>query len=243
MIERWLVAVRDHPNRPPPLQCHVLTCLALRLDWATGRGFASTLTLIKDASAEERTVRRATRWGRDTGFVVRIRRGHRIDAERTAASIWQLTMPGYPQAESQPATGGLLGTQPANGADPTGQSAQPNRPAAQHYQESSKSQPSSSSPAGHRDLLALDPTVTERETNEVIRILALRGARSPIAVLHKEIAHGNGYVLITEARHWLDRASWQQEETHVRPPRLTCPTCGRVPATGHAPSCSAGDPL
>jgi hypothetical protein len=91
MIERWLVAIRDHPERPAPAQCHVLTMLALRMDWTTGSGFASILQLTADATASKATVKRATKWARDTGFLIQTRRGHRIDAERSAASEWQLT--------------------------------------------------------------------------------------------------------------------------------------------------------
>lgn len=151
MIERWLVAIRDHPNRPPLAQSHVLWCLALRVDWHTGRGFASVQMLAADSGVEERTVRRATKWGRDTGFVLRTRRGHRINAETSIASEWCLTLPSYPQAESQPDTGDLL-------ANPTGQNGQPNRTLeapnrtpAQHHQESSVLQKSSSSTRASRE--------------------------------------------------------------------------------------------
>ena len=48
---KWMAAVRDHPGRPSPMQCHVLNCLALRMDWQTGAGFASTGTLATDAAA------------------------------------------------------------------------------------------------------------------------------------------------------------------------------------------------
>jgi len=78
VIERWLVAVRDHPDRPPMAQRYVLACLALRMDWLTGRGFASTGQLAADSDAEERTIRRATGWARDTGLLLRTRRGHRL---------------------------------------------------------------------------------------------------------------------------------------------------------------------
>ncbi len=124
--------IRDHPDRPPALQRLVLYCLALRMDWETGCGFASTETLAADASAEERTVRRATRWGRQADLLLQTRRGHYISPETSVASEWQLTGPGYPQDRTQPATGGRL-------ADPTGQNGRPNRPVAQHHQYSSTS--------------------------------------------------------------------------------------------------------
>jgi hypothetical protein len=137
VIEKWLVAIRDHPNRPPALQQLVLDRLALRMDWYTGRGFASTQMLMDDASAGEHTVRRATKWARQAELLLRTRRGHYIGGEtEKIASEWLLT---------QPATGDLLGsTQPANGSDPTGQSAPPNRAAQMHHQESSTSSTSPS---------------------------------------------------------------------------------------------------
>src|SRR5262245_23633090 len=109
------------------MQRYVLTCLALRMDWGTGRGFASARQLGADADANERTVRRATSWARGDGYLVQVKRGHYISAERTAATVWQLT---------QPDTGVLL-------EKPTGQNGQANRTAQQanrtpepDYQES-----------------------------------------------------------------------------------------------------------
>jgi hypothetical protein len=77
-------------------------------------------------------------------------------------------------------------------------------------QISSHSAKSSISARARRKLAAIDPSVTETETTQVLEILAQRGARSPVAVLHTEIADGNGYALIYEARHRIDRAEWQQ---------------------------------
>ncbi len=113
MIERWLIAIRDHPARPPLAQSHVLTMLALRMNWATGRGFASARQLGQDAGVSEPTVHRATRWGRDSGYLLRTRRGHRVSADRILASEWRLT---------QPITGERL-------EKPTDQNGRPNRSA------------------------------------------------------------------------------------------------------------------
>ena len=77
-IEYWLIAVRDHPYRPPPRQRLVLTCLALRVDPETGRGFASVRTLARDAGVGERTVKQATAWARRSGLLVTSKRGHRL---------------------------------------------------------------------------------------------------------------------------------------------------------------------
>lgn len=102
MIERWLTAIRDDPARPPAAQCHVLTMLALRMDWKTGRGFASMLQLGGDADASKATVKRSTKWARDTGYLIQTRRGHYISKERTAASEWQLTQGLTPEPLDKP---------------------------------------------------------------------------------------------------------------------------------------------
>lgn len=118
MIERWLVAVRDHPDRPSALQRYVLACLALRMDWKTGCGYASARQLGADADASEPTVHRATRWARDNGLAVQTRRGHRVTSERTIASEWRLT---------QPLTGDLL-EKPTNQNGHANRSAGPTQP-------------------------------------------------------------------------------------------------------------------
>jgi hypothetical protein len=139
MIERWLVAIRDHPERPAPLQCHVLTMLALRMDWKTGTGYASTGQLMTDAKVAESTVRRATSWARKTGLLIQTRRGHRLGSGQVAASEWKLT---------QPVTGErLTSSQPVNGAISTGQQNGLNRSVGMHHQELSSSRTSSSSRA------------------------------------------------------------------------------------------------
>jgi hypothetical protein len=117
VIERWLMEVRDHPKRPPALQRHVLTMLALRMDWYTGRGSATVKTLMADADASKNTVKRATKWARDAGLVVQTRRGHRISAEVTVPSEWQLTQGLTP--------GTLASTQGPNGRDPRSQPGPP----------------------------------------------------------------------------------------------------------------------
>jgi len=96
----WLAIVRDHPERPGPMQCHVLTMFALRLDWSTGQGFCSEAQLMADADASGRTVRRAMLWARSRELTVRTRRGHRLGNGRVVASEWRLL--------SQPARSDLL---------------------------------------------------------------------------------------------------------------------------------------
>lgn len=113
MIEPWLQAIRDHPRRPPAMQRHVLTMLALRMDFSTGQGFASTGQLMADADAGESTVRRATTWARSAGLLVQVQRGHRRGDGTVSASQWRIsTGRGRPVeilnrsiASSQPVTG------------------------------------------------------------------------------------------------------------------------------------------
>lgn len=95
-MERWLVAIRDDPRRPPSRQVHVLAMLALRMNWETGSGFASGQQLAADADADERTVRRATRWAREAGYVMQTRRGHRMGNGGVVASEWKLSQPDTP---------------------------------------------------------------------------------------------------------------------------------------------------
>jgi hypothetical protein len=58
-----------------------------------------------------------------------------------------------------------------------------------------------------RQLPDIDPDTTPEEVAEVLAILGERGAREPAAVLRAEIDNGNGYKLLGEARHRLDRGA------------------------------------
>jgi hypothetical protein len=112
----WLTALRDHPQRPPVAQRMALHALALRMDWQTGTGYASTAQLAADADCGERTVRGATGWARAAAMLVQTRRGHRVTAERVTASEWRLTLPD----ESQPDTAVRLGPEPTGSGLPGG---------------------------------------------------------------------------------------------------------------------------
>jgi hypothetical protein len=164
MIERWLAAVRDHPDRPAALQRHVLTMLALRLDWTTGSGFASVRDIAADADASDHTVKRATGWARSdkVGLLMRTRRGHRLGNGGAVASEWRLTLPADDQ--SLGATRGTLTSQGANGAGlkvPTGASQSANGAT---HQESSTSQSSSSGrPSAAETIRAAVPRATDDE--------------------------------------------------------------------------------
>lgn len=149
MIERWLVAIRDHPNRPPAHQRHVLTMLALRMDWTTGRGYVGTRDLMADADVCRNTVMRATSWARQEQLLMRTRRGHYINAQTTIASEWWLTRP---QDQSQGLPTETLGqSQGLNGSHPKSLSGQPKVSVGTTHQESSTSMSSTSARGGRAD--------------------------------------------------------------------------------------------
>jgi len=124
----WMRAVRDALPKPGPRSSRlvVLFCLALRMR-PDGTGFCSQPQLAEDAEVHATTVRRHLTWARDTGYLVRTRRGHRLGNGTKIASEYAL---------SQPSTGALLstasteqmaglnradgGSQPSTGARPRG---------------------------------------------------------------------------------------------------------------------------
>jgi hypothetical protein len=203
MIERWLTAVRDHPDRPAALQRHALTMLALRLDWATGRGFASMRDIAADADASDHTVKRATSWARSdkVGLLLCTRRGHRLGNGTTVASEWQLTMPEGDQ--SLGATGGTLTSQGANGTRlkvPTGA---PQGASGATHQESSTSQPSSSAPAAADAIRAAVPGATDNEIEIYLANIAKERAPANLAryvAAMKAASHVTGLAAIRAER-------------------------------------------
>ncbi len=215
MIERWLTAIRDHPQRPAAMQCHVLTMLALRLNWESGTGFCSTTQLMTDADASKSTVMRATSWARRSELLLRTRRGHRVSADVVIASEWQLT---------QGVTADTLAvTQGVNGSNPRCQQDRPKVSAETHHQESSTSEPS---PSLARALSALQDAghdVTEREAGAILQNLAANGARDSLAVLRSIIKDGRAAEIIIEA---------QQAQAAILP--AAAELCGRCGGTGHA---------
>ena len=191
----WMTAVRDHPDRPPAMQRHVLLCLALRMDWRSGTGWASALQLAADAGVSEHTARRATVWGRrpcscggaecaEHGLLHRTSRGHRRGDGTAAASGWELALP------PQPATDGRLRpSQPASGAVSTGQWPA-SLPATGH--RPSRPGPSRPGPSAARELAAATirlayPDATDDEIGIIITERESSGARSVGAVLTHEL--------------------------------------------------------
>lgn len=137
------------------MQRHVLTMLAVRLDWATGAGFAGIRDLQADADASKSTVMRATSWARDQGLLLRTRRGHYISAQTTIATQWQLTKP--VDNPTQGVSRDLLAqSQGVNGSNPKSQWTRPKVSVGTTHQESSTSKSSSSARA--QRLEDQDPT-------------------------------------------------------------------------------------
>jgi hypothetical protein len=127
VIESWLKAIRDHPDRPPATEQVVLERLALRLDWVTGKGFCSVQQLMEDTPAGKRTVLRALAWAQSEPVAIleQTRRGGRRGAGYTLASEWALAVP-----ESQGAADGTLRLVPKvpDEAPQGASSAPPSRP-------------------------------------------------------------------------------------------------------------------
>lgn len=88
----WMRAVRDAAEHPPGARLAVLWALALRMR-KDGGGFASQRQLADDTGVDERTARRAVKWGQDAGYLVRTRRGHRLSNEKSLANEYQLVVP------------------------------------------------------------------------------------------------------------------------------------------------------
>jgi hypothetical protein len=129
----------------------VLLMLALRLDWATGTGYASTAQLCADTGASEITVRRALAWARKAGLLNRTRRGHRLGNGRAVASEWALALPSQPvtkkglSQDSQPVTkAGLRNLNRSVEASQPVSPAPPSRPSTSRppYQGSALAEPS-----------------------------------------------------------------------------------------------------
>lgn len=85
-------AVRDADPPFTTARLAVLWALGLRMG-PNGSGFASVQTLAADAGVSPETAKRAIRDGRQRGYLLQTRRGHRISDTVVVASEWQLTMP------------------------------------------------------------------------------------------------------------------------------------------------------
>jgi hypothetical protein len=104
-LGEWEKAIRDHPDRLGNAPYRALVCLALRLDWVTGTGFASVPQIAADARCGTATVRRAITWARDRGLLDRLQRGGRHGISVSASEYLTLV-------PSQQITRDPLGTVP-----------------------------------------------------------------------------------------------------------------------------------
>jgi hypothetical protein len=110
----WLTAVSGHPDPLPDAWHRVLVCLALALDWRTGRGFTSAAQLAERAGCSEQTAQRAPQWADARGLLHREVRGHRRGDGSVTASGWEARIPpqpvilGGPVWSLQPAAAGRL---------------------------------------------------------------------------------------------------------------------------------------
>jgi hypothetical protein len=234
----WQKAVRDAPDRPPPMQRLVLDSLTLRVDWQTGKGFASAAALAGDADVGERTVRRATAWARGRGLLVMEKRGHRLTDEAAKATEWLLRLP------PQPATGGRLEDAPTGHGRPVGEAqpakrGHPNRPieASQPVSPAPPSRPITSRPSTSPARAARDPRTLllglgadERLTEHITGWLDDRGIGDPFGYLlgiigkHPDAEDG--------IRQFLDRRRRELAGADDdQPPRLPKPPwCGECDA-------------
>jgi hypothetical protein len=182
VIEKWLVAIRDHPGRPPAVQRLVLHCLALRMNWETGAGFASTAQLAADADASRPTVKRATSWAKQAELLLQTRRGHRLGNGQVAASEWKLTQRLTPEPLTSQGLNGQISR-----AQPGDLKGSPQTP----HQESSSSQSSSSARGGAAAAVrAVYADATDDEMRQIEQTLTANGARSTAAVAAKMAADG-----------------------------------------------------
>lgn len=101
----WLALLLDYRPLLPDKRFRILAALMRQLDWKTGAGYCSEQTLADVTGAGKRTVRDTLKWARDTGYLIRTRKGHRLGDGTTRASEWLLRQPAVrlPVENSQPA--------------------------------------------------------------------------------------------------------------------------------------------
>lgn len=96
-LGNWLTAVWAHPDRLPDTQRNALVGLALTLDWATGKGFASVSKIADKSGCGDATVKRATSWARKRGLLIQTRRGRHVGRGASSrASEWRTCAPSHP---------------------------------------------------------------------------------------------------------------------------------------------------
>jgi len=188
-LGEWLAALRDHSKGLPDAQYRALSSLGVRLNWVTGRGFASVAQVAGDAYCGAATVRRAITWARGEGLIDRTARGHSVGRGSSARASEYVT-----RVPSQPLTGEqLIGAFNRS----TGRSQPLNRAlsTAQSFEHPSKSSTSKSSTSkrgqGPADIVrAAYPDATDDEIKIITEDRASHGARNLAAVLAAEVSRG-----------------------------------------------------
>ena len=246
MIELWRIAVRDHPGRPAPDQCHVLMVLPSRLDWRTGRGYASVAVLCADSGRSEATVRRALRWAQSptAALLLRLRRGHRLGSGEAIASEWQLTMP-VDNPVSLPVSGNGLRSS-------TGQrgrlyrSAGPSLPVSGDGLSETSSSETSSSPArasAADTIRAAVPDATDDEIEILTERIATEHSPRDLARYLTGYAPGHLAAAIADVRAERDRQARAAAAAAVDAARRDGAACQHGTPGGASPHPLTGDPL
>jgi hypothetical protein len=187
----WLRAVRDHPDPLDHAQYRALACLALRLDWVTGKGFASLTEVAADARCGVSTVQRAVIWARKRGLLERTRQGRHIGrGSSSRASEYQTAAP------AQPVTCDLLPNLAAGHQGLRSRSGKASQPVTGDHP--SKSYPSKSYPSkGARasaatTVRAAFPRLTDDETEQIVKTITREHKpRDPSAYVKALAASGD----------------------------------------------------
>lgn len=185
----WQAAVRDHPDSPPAGQCHVLDRLALRLDWTTGTGYASSAELAADAKCSRDTVTRALWWARRHELLVRTKRGHALRNGKGMASQWLLALPGASGTASHSDIPNLEGRNEDLEGRNSGLEGGSGRPPSNLSTSGSKSSGARRRSAA-RTVRAAYPDATDDEIEIIVRNRIGNGARSAEAVIAHEARQG-----------------------------------------------------
>lgn len=118
----WMQQLPAPSSDLPHKQCLVLHRLALAMG-RDGTGWVTLERLADEAEVGYSTAQRAAEWAMANGWLDRTARGHRITADRRAASTYRLTLPSGPSSRANRSANDRL-AQPC-GADPTGQTSDP----------------------------------------------------------------------------------------------------------------------
>jgi hypothetical protein len=250
----WIAALYDHKELKAAHHLILIYLAARKLDYSTGAGYCSVPTLAAELGNGAATVRRALDIAQKVGVLERTSRGYRRGDGTVTASTWQILYPPQPLASEQLtsiSTDQKRAVETASTAQNDGlnRSLAVAQPLASEHPTGSEisgsESPSDPLASALALLRAIDAAVTDDETREVIRILDGRGARDAVAVLGTEIRKGNGYRLLGEARHRLDRQQWNADAGRPAPRKLRpskCKSCERTLRSGHAPGCPEDTP-